>query len=144
MGIILLLSIFVVALAGTAIYRNTKKQNQMGLDTLDAKMEDETSKKEGWFKKLQARWGVSAGRAVIILIVFAMTGTTVLFIKAPILNFIIGTSEKTWIHSIIYFILILPIYNILLLIYGSLFGQFNFFWDFEKRFFKRFVPGKKK
>ncbi|MFT5167367.1 MAG: hypothetical protein ACI8P3_002604 [Saprospiraceae bacterium] len=91
----------------------------------------------GFLKKLQNRWGVSASRVFIILLVFALTGTTVLFIKTPILDFIIGGDEKTWIHSLVYFILILPIYNMLLLIYGSLFGQFQFFWAFEKRFFRR-------
>ena len=45
--------------------------------------------------------------------------------------------------SVIYYILILPIYNIFLLLYGFIFGQFRFFWDFEKRFFNRiFGPAK--
>jgi hypothetical protein len=38
---------------------------------------------------------------------------------------------------VLYYILILPIYNVLLLVYGALLGQFQFFWDFEKRFFRR-------
>ncbi len=107
-------------------------------------MEEKQKTKQGFLKRLQERWGVSATRVFIILIVFALTGTTVLFIKAPILNFIIGESDKTWIHSLIYFVLILPIYNILLLIYGSLFGQFQFFWAFEKRFVKRIFFRKNK
>ena len=100
--------------------------------------------KKGFFKKLQDRWGVSATRVLLILLVFALTGTTVLFIKSPILNFIVGENEKTWVHSVIYFILILPIYNIILLMYGTLFGQFKFFWEFEKKFFNRIFNRKKK
>ena len=92
---------------------------------------------ENFLKKLQNRWGVSATRVLIILAVFAMTGTTVVFIKTPILNLIVGEGEKTWVDGLIYFILILPIYNILLLIYGSIFGQFKFFWEYEKKFFGR-------
>lgn len=103
-----------------------------------------TGKQYNWMKKLQDRWGVSGTRVIIILIVFALTGTTVLYIKSPILNFIVGESEKTWIHSLIYFILILPIYNILLLAYGAILGQFQFFWEFEKRFFRRIFFRKKK
>lgn len=38
-----------------------------------------------------------------------------------------------------YYWLILPIYNLVLLGYGFLFGQFAFFWNFEKRFFGRIV-----
>jgi len=97
----------------------------------------------GFLQRLQKRWGVSATRVLIILAVFALTGTTVLFIKTPVLNFIVGESEKNWIHSVIYFILILPIYNILLLIYGAVFGQFKFFWEFEKKFFRRIFNRKK-
>ena len=101
------------------------------------------NEKNGFLQKLQTRWGVSATRVIIILIVFALTGTTVLFIKAPILDFIVGESEKNWMHSVIYFIFILPLYNILLLIYGAIFGQFKFFWEFEKKFFRRILFRKK-
>ena len=38
-----------------------------------------------------------------------------------------------------YYWFILPIYNVVLLLYGALFGQFRFFWEFEKRFFGRLV-----
>ena len=99
--------------------------------------------KNGFLQKLQTRWGVSATRVLIILLVFALTGTTVLFIKTPIIDFIVGENEKNWMHSVIYFVLILPIYNILLLIYGIVFGQFSFFWEFEKKFFKRMLFRKK-
>jgi len=100
------------------------------------------NEKNGFLDKLQKRWGVSAWRVIIILIVFALTGTTILFIKAPILDFIVGENEKTWVHSVIYFILILPIYNIILLIYGALLGQFKFFWEFEKKFLNRIFSRK--
>lgn len=99
---------------------------------------------QGFLQKLQKRWGVSATQVLIILIVFALTGTTILFIKTPILDFIIGEHEKNWIHSLIYFVLILPLYNIFLLIYGAIFGQFKFFWEYEKKFFKRIYSGKKR
>jgi len=39
--------------------------------------------------------------------------------------------------TVLYYVLILPVYNLFLLIYGALFGQFKFFWAFEKRFFGR-------
>jgi len=99
---------------------------------------------QGFLQKLQNRWGVSAKRVLLILLVFALTGTTILFIKTPILNFIVGENEKTWIHSLIYFILILPIYNVFLLIYGALLGQYHFFWEYEKKFFKRMAFWNKK
>ena len=35
------------------------------------------------------------------------------------------------------------VYNLLLLIVGFVFGQFRFFWEFEKKFFSRFLFRKK-
>lgn len=83
------------------------------------------------------RWGVSTSRVPIILLVFACTGFTVLFLKRPVVAFFTGDGEQPVLFSVLYYILILPVYNTILLIYGALFGQFRFFWEFEKRFFKR-------
>jgi len=93
-----------------------------------------------WVQKLQARWKVgSAYQVVIILVVFACTGFTVLFLKRPLFNYWFGDGPIPVSASIIYYILILPIYNVFLLFYGFIFGQFRFFWDFEKRFFSRII-----
>jgi len=103
-------------------------------------MSDQSSK--SWINKLQERWGVSASQVFIILIVFACTGFTVMFLKKPIVAFFVGDGEKSVLFSVIYYILILPVYNIILLCYGTIFGQFNFFWNFERRMFRRMF-GKK-
>jgi len=79
----------------------------------------------------------SAFQVMMILVVFACTGFTVLFIKRPIFNYLFEGQEMPLWASIVYYLLILPIYNIFLLIYGLILGQFAFFWSFEKRFFKR-------
>lgn len=87
-----------------------------------------------WLKKLQKRWEVkSLGQVVLILIVFACTGFTVMFLKEPILELFAAPEERTIWFSVGYYLLILPIYNIVLLVYGAVFGQFRFFWAFEKR-----------
>ncbi|MEZ4805338.1 MAG: DUF6787 family protein [Bacteroidia bacterium] len=86
--------------------------------------------------KLQKRWKVQTIQQVIlILIVFACTGYSIILIKH-----LIGiNSETSTLNRIIFYIAVLPIYNILLLIYGYIFGQFKFFLEFEKRFFKRII-----
>ena len=90
-----------------------------------------------WIIKLQDRWHVrSAWQVVIILVVFACTGFTVMFIKPVITEWLFHENHPGW-FSILYWILILPIYNLFLLFYGFVFGQFKFFWAFEKRFFGR-------
>ena len=92
-----------------------------------------------WIEKLKNRWKLkSAGQVVIVLIVFACTGFTILFLKKPVLTLLAGEEGNTTLATVLYYIFILPLYNIVLLAYGFLFGQFQFFWDFEKRFMERF------
>lgn len=87
-----------------------------------------------WIDKLKTRWKVETGfQVIVILIVFACTGTTVWYIKEPILHYLFEGGEMPLWASISYWIIILPVYNILLLFYGFIFGQFQFFWTFEKR-----------
>lgn len=85
----------------------------------------------------------STTQVIIVLIVFACTGTTVLLIKRPLFAYWFPDGEKPLWASITYFILILPVYNVFLLFYGFVFGQFKFFWEFEKKFFKRIFGGRK-
>lgn len=91
-----------------------------------------------WIEKLKQRWKLgSAFQVVVVLLVFACTGFTVLYIKKPVLHFLVGAQGDGLLASFLYYLLILPLYNVILLAYGFLFGQFNFFWEFEKRFFNR-------
>ena len=91
-----------------------------------------------WIERLRQRWNLgSTLQVIVVLVVFACTGFTILFIKKPLLRFLAGSDGDTALASILYYILILPLYNVILLAYGFLFGQFSFFWAFEKRLFKR-------
>jgi len=91
-----------------------------------------------WLEKLKTRWGLDTlWQVVLVLLVFTCTGFTVLFIKEPLLELIVGDGEKQWWMTVLYFLLILPVYNVLLLAYGFIFGQFHFFWKYEKKTFKR-------
>jgi hypothetical protein len=94
--------------------------------------------KIGWIEKLRARWKIkNAYQVIIILIVFACTGFSVLFLKRPLLRWFSGSDDNSALGTILYYIFILPLYNILLLAFGFVFGQFDFFWQFEKRFLER-------
>jgi hypothetical protein len=94
--------------------------------------------KKSWIEKLKSRWNLENTKQVfIVLLVFALTGTTVLVIKKPILSFLFPSGDIPLAFYIAYYILIFPIYNLFLLFYGAIFGYFSFFWDFEKKTFKR-------
>lgn len=93
-----------------------------------------------WLEKLRERWNLkSTGQVIVVLIVFACTGFTVLYLKQPVLQFFAGDPPFSTTATVVYYLLILPIYNVILLAYGFLFGQFSFFWAFEKRFVKRLI-----
>ncbi|MFY0625848.1 MAG: hypothetical protein JXR07_06125 [Reichenbachiella sp.] len=96
-----------------------------------------------FLETLKERWQLgSLFQVLIVLIVFALTGFTVMFLKTPVLDLIQVNPDYSFYFSIIYYLLILPVYNLILLFYGALFGQFNFFWNFEKRMWNR-LSGRK-
>ncbi len=74
-------------------------------------------KTSNFIEKLKIRWGVKNGLQVfVILLVFAATGFSVLFLKQPIYN-LAGISDNTpqWIRAVFYSLTILPIYQVVLL-----------------------------
>lgn len=90
-----------------------------------------------WIQRLQQRWNVkNVWQVLAILLCFALTGTTIVWLMRPLLRFLFGNEIPMWVKGA-YYVLILPIYNIVLLFYGFVFGQFNFFLEFEKRFFRK-------
>jgi len=91
------------------------------------------------FKKLQQRWKLKSGWQVfMVLIVFACTGFTVMFLKEPVLSLFAAEADRGIWFSVVYYILILPVYFIILLCYGFLFGQGKFFLGFVKKTLGRF------
>lgn len=93
------------------------------------------------FKKLEKKWILDYKWEMIrVFLVFAFTGSSSLFIGRPIIKFLGITKEN--LNPILYWILFIIIglvfYQILLLIFGWLFGQFKFFWEFEKKMLTRF------
>ncbi|NMH26826.1 DUF6787 family protein [Flavobacterium silvaticum] len=82
------------------------------------------------------RWHITSNwQMLVILIVFAVTGSTAAYISKPILALFGITKDTTsgWVYYPLYIILILPFYQVLLVAYGFIFGQFKFFWAFEKK-----------
>ena len=93
------------------------------------------------FKKLEKKWILKAKWEMIrVFIVFAITGSTSMFIGRPIISWLGITKEN--LNPILYWILFIVIglifYQILLVFFGWLFGQHEFFWNFEKKMLRRF------
>ncbi|WP_452598100.1 DUF6787 family protein [Pontimicrobium sp. MEBiC01747] len=97
------------------------------------------------FKKLEKKWVVEHKWEMIrIFIVFAITGSSSVFIGRPIIKFLGITKDNlnVLIYWILYIIIGLIFYQILLVTFGWLFGQFQFFWAFEKKMLRRFGLGR--
>lgn len=94
--------------------------------------------------KLKQRWGIESNWAIVaIFIVFAINGSFSAWVAKPVTAFLGISAETTspWIYYPLRIILIFPIYQITLPIVGWLFGQFKFFWAFEKKFLSRLGLG---
>ena len=96
-------------------------------------------------ERLKQRWNIKSNyQVIVILVVFAITGTSTVYIKNLIFLFAGVTSETHLLLKIPFYILvILLVYNTLLLFIGAIFGQFRFFLAFEKKFFSRLLFLKK-
>jgi hypothetical protein len=97
--------------------------------------------KSAFINKLKQRWGItSTFQIVLILIVFACTGMSVLYAEGWVYSLFGIPAGLDWHMRVLLFILLtLPLYNVLLLFYGLLFGQFGFFWNYEKQMLRRLL-----
>ena len=95
-------------------------------------------------EKLKERWGITSNiQIILILLVFAINGSFAAWVANPVTAFL-GLSKATtsgFIYWPLRILLIFPIYQLTLPIVGFLFGQFRFFWDFEKKFLSRLGIG---
>lgn len=90
--------------------------------------------------KLKQRWGIESNvQVVLILIVFALTGSSSAKLAGPLCDFlgIYEESSPWFVYWFLRIVLIFPIYQVLLVSFGWLFGQFTFFWQFEKKMLSR-------
>ena len=100
-------------------------------------------------KKLKERWGIKSNfQLIMILVVFSVTGSTAVYVAKPFLN-LIGLNPNgfpdawwgSWIYWTLRILVIFPIYQVLLVIIGAVFGQFAFFWNLEKKMLRRMGLG---
>lgn len=91
--------------------------------------------KGNFLYRLKDKWGLqNLVQVVAVLAVFTLTGSTVLYIR-KFLFAGLGFDETTpfWLKTVSYLLFVMPFYQVLLLTYGFLLGQFAFFWEKEKK-----------
>ena len=95
-----------------------------------------------FYDKTKNRWGVRGWRVLAILLTFTLTGLTVVWMKRPLLGILLPDDVPGWVYWTVYALIIIPLYQVILVVWGTLFGQFRFFWAKEKamgRFLLRVV-----
>jgi hypothetical protein len=96
-------------------------------------------------QKLENKWVVDQRWELIrIFIVFAFTGSSSVFVGRPFIKWIGITKDNLYplFYWILFIVISLFFYQLLLVVFGWLFGQFKFFWNFEKNMLRRFGLGK--
>tara|TARA_B100000614_G_scaffold258806_2_gene282033 strand:- start:1448 stop:1777 length:330 start_codon:yes stop_codon:yes gene_type:complete len=97
------------------------------------------------FDKLKKKWAIDSNfHLLIIIIVFGITGSLSVLLTTPILDFFDFKKQNfesyflgDFFYYSIKFISIFPLYNLILLLIATVFFQFNFFWNFQKKMFSK-------
>jgi hypothetical protein len=87
--------------------------------------------RKAW-KRLKQKWGITNDfQVIIILTVFALTGFSTLYVEEFIYSVLgIGEGMHLVVKILFFIFLILPIYTVLLYVWGILLGQRKFFTKF--------------
>ena len=89
----------------------------------------------GLWTRLREKWGVGPWGVLAILLAFSLAGMSVLKVSRPIMNVLLPPDAPKWLWWTLRILVIVPIYEVLLLSYGTLLGPRRFFWFKQKRFF---------
>lgn len=86
-------------------------------------------------QRFKDKWNIKSNfQLIIILVVFSITGSAALVVRKFVFN-LVGIQPETslFIKVPLYILVLFPAYHILLFIIGSLIGQFEFFYAFQKK-----------
>ena len=86
-------------------------------------------------KKLKERWMLNSNfQFFIIIVLFSITGSSAVRLAQPILNFLGIHNTMAWyIYWPLRILIVFPAYQLLFMIFGTLLGQWEFAWRFEKK-----------
>ncbi len=92
-------------------------------------------------QRLKEKWQIESNvQFALILITFSITGSAAAIVRRYLMEFLGLSLEQIgpWAYYPLSILLVFVFYQILLIIVGTLLGQFKFFWAFEKKMLSRF------
>lgn len=90
-------------------------------------------------ERLKQKWGIKTEfQFWIIMLIFSLAGSSTVWIRKPVFA-LLGVSADTnmLLKFMLWLAVIFPSYQILLMLWGTLLGQFQFVWWFEKKMLRR-------
>ena len=89
-------------------------------------------------KKLRDFFKVDSNiRLLIVFIVFSAAGSLSLVVADNIFSYLLEFEDHDSLYWFFRIIILFPIYQVLLIVTGTIFGEFRYFWEIEKRILKR-------
>ena len=90
-------------------------------------------------QKLKTKWNIQSDWDFwLIMLTFSMAGMAIMFVRKAIFP-LLGITHQTplWLIILLYIPSAFIFYQIGLLFFGTLLGQFRFFWEWEKNMLRR-------
>lgn len=90
------------------------------------------------FKRLQQKWGLSTKTFWIVFLAFGLTGTTTAFLTRYVTRWLGMDANSEWYFRLgVRLFMLLIGYQVILLSFGALLGQWAFFWKYELKLLRK-------
>lgn len=89
------------------------------------------------FERLKEKWKVTPTQLFLIFCVFAITGTTTAYFTRQVTSWMELDDSSPW-YWILKIAVLIVGYQLLILVISFPFGQFRFFWNYQKKIFRWF------
>lgn len=89
--------------------------------------------------KFKSRWDIEHTWQVgLIIILCSISGLSVLYIRSITVDWLGFTSRTPlWEQAAVWLLVVVPSYQAIFLLCGSIFGQFEFVWRFQKSNYRK-------
>lgn len=90
-------------------------------------------------ERLKKKWGIQTELQFwIIMLVFSLAGSSTVWIRKPVFAWLgVGPDTPFVAKFLLWLAIIFPAYQVMLMLWGTILGQFRFVWWFEKKMLRR-------
>jgi hypothetical protein len=90
-------------------------------------------------ERLKKKWGIKTELQFwTIMVIFSLAGSSTVWIRKPVFVLLgVGADTNFLLKFLLWLAVIFPAYQIMLMAWGTLLGQFQFVWWFEKKMLRR-------